>query len=136
MKFGLLGTGNWGRHYARLLPEFGEVVIMKRDIDPSVDAVIIATPAASHFNYIKQALKANKHILVEKPMVLSLKLAKEIKGLMCDKVFMVGHQYCYHSGVKEFMNMSLNEISLEHSMPIGQKKKIAIGRLHLTYFQL
>ena len=87
MKFGLLGKGNWGKHYARLLPEFGEVVIMNRKIDPSVDAVVIATPAFTHFEYIKQALRANKHILVEKPMVLSLKAAKIPLNLLNDSTF-------------------------------------------------
>ena len=52
---------------------------MNRRIDPSVDAVVIATPAVTHFEYIKQALLANKHILVEKPMVLSLTAARTIK---------------------------------------------------------
>ena len=123
MKFGLLGKGNWGRHYARLLPEFGELVVMDRKIYSSVDAVIIATPAVTHFEYIKQALEANKHILVEKPMVLSLKAAKKIKELINDKVFMVGHQYCYNDAVQELINKPLKEISLEHSMPLGKKKK-------------
>ena len=32
--------------------------------DPEVDAVVIATPAASHFSLAKQALLAGKHIFV------------------------------------------------------------------------
>ena len=97
---------------------------MNRRIDPSVDAVVIATPAVTHFEYIKQALLANKHILVEKPMVLSLTAARTIKNLMNDKVFMVGHQYCYNDVVQEFINKPLKEISLEHSVPF---KKIFPG---------
>ena len=73
MRIGLLGTGHWGKNYVRLLPEFGELIIMDRAIDPSVDCVVIATPAHTHYAYIKEALKLGKHILVEKPMVLSLK---------------------------------------------------------------
>jgi len=136
MKFGLLGKGNWGKHYARLLPEFGELVVMDRKIDPSVDAVVIATPAVTHFEYIKQALQENKHILVEKPMVLSLKAAKKIKELINDKVFMVGHQYCYNDAVQDFINKPLKEILLEHSIPLEQKKKISTGMLRLIYSRL
>ena len=36
--------------------------------DPSVDAVVIATPAASHFSLAKDALDAGKHVFVEKPL--------------------------------------------------------------------
>src|SRR3989344_6114930 len=112
MKFGLLGTGNWGNHYARLLPEFGELVVMDRKIDPSVDAVIIATPASTHFDYIKQALQADKHILVEKPMVLSVKDAEEVKKLIGDKVFMVAHQLCYHEFFADLRGKPFHFINL------------------------
>ena len=117
MRIGLLGTGKWGKHYARLIPEYGELIIMNREIDSTVDCVVIATPADTHFKYIKEALKANKHILVEKPMVLSLKEAMEIKQLLRDKVFMVAHQYCYNDEVKK--QKPKERISLTHSHPAG-----------------
>src|SRR3990167_7749974 len=117
MKIGLLGTGKWGKHYVRLLPEYGELVVMKRAIDPTVDCVVIATPAETHFEYIKQALEANKHILVEKPMVLSSKEAETIKELIKDKVFMVAHQYCYNDEIKK--QKPLNKISFTHSYEGG-----------------
>ena len=65
---------------------------------------------------------------------------------MNDKVFMVGHQYCYNDVVQEFINKPLKEISLEHSVPFKKKKyflgchaairkkKIFIGMLHRIYF--
>lgn len=43
-----------------------------------VDAVYIATPHLSHYQYIKGALNAGKHVLVETPMVLNGKQAKEL----------------------------------------------------------
>lgn len=59
-----------------------------------VDGVIIATPNDQHFENIKQCLKANKHIFVEKPLTSkyedALKLSPFLKE---DKVFMVGHNY-------------------------------------------
>lgn len=42
-----------------------------------VDAVYIASPHLTHYGYIKQAINAGKHVLVETPMVLNGKEAKE-----------------------------------------------------------
>lgn len=43
-----------------------------------VDAVYIATPHLSHYDYIKSAINAGKHVLVETPMVLNGEQAKEL----------------------------------------------------------
>ncbi|MBN2105061.1 Gfo/Idh/MocA family oxidoreductase [bacterium] len=57
--------------------------------DPSVSAVIIASPPFTHLEITKSALKAGKHILLEKPMVVSpdeldtlLKLIKRYPDLL------------------------------------------------------
>lgn len=42
-----------------------------------VDAVYIATPHLTHYEYIKQAINAGKHVLVETPMVLKGERARE-----------------------------------------------------------
>ncbi|MFC6934375.1 Gfo/Idh/MocA family oxidoreductase [Actinomadura yumaensis] len=36
--------------------------------DPAVGAVAVATPAATHFDLVRAALEAGKHVLVEKPL--------------------------------------------------------------------
>ena len=36
--------------------------------DPSIDAIAIATPVSSHFELGMAALKARKHVWLEKPM--------------------------------------------------------------------
>ncbi len=75
--------------------------------DPSVQAVAIATPAASHFPLAMAALAAGKHVLVEKPLTSALgdgvKLvqAAEDRGL----VLMCDHTYCYTSAVQELRRM-------------------------------
>ena len=43
-----------------------------------VDAVYIATPHLSHYDYIKAAINAGKHVLVETPMVLNGEQAKDL----------------------------------------------------------
>lgn len=47
----------------------------------AVDAVYIATPHLSHYEYIKQALTRKKHVLCETPLVLSGVEAKEMYAL-------------------------------------------------------
>lgn len=43
-----------------------------------VDAVYIASPHLTHYDYVKQSLEAGKHVLCEIPFVLSGKQAKEL----------------------------------------------------------
>ena len=48
------------------------------DLYAQVDAVYIATPHLSHYDYIKAAINAGNHVLVETPMVLNGEQAKEL----------------------------------------------------------
>jgi predicted dehydrogenase len=71
--------------------------------DKDVDAVVIATPAATHYGIAKDALEAGKHIFIEKPFVLKseegvelIKLAKAKKRLI-----MVGHTFEYNPAVRK-----------------------------------
>src|SRR6516162_6172845 len=49
--------------------------------DPAVNAVAIATPAATHFDLVRAALEAGKHVLVEKPLTSSLFEAEKLADL-------------------------------------------------------
>jgi predicted dehydrogenase len=49
--------------------------------DPQVDAVIVATPPASHLELATQVLAAGKHLLLEKPLDISLPRAQAIVEL-------------------------------------------------------
>lgn len=55
------------------------------DFYNSVDAVYIATPHLTHYNYIKDSIDAGKHVLCETPMVLDGEQAKELYKLAEDK---------------------------------------------------
>lgn len=49
-----------------------------KELYEAVDAVYVATPHPSHYQYIKDALCAGKHVLVETPMVLNGNQAREL----------------------------------------------------------
>jgi predicted dehydrogenase len=49
--------------------------------DPGVQAVLVATPTAMHFDHATAALSAGKHLLVEKPMALDL---PQSRGLVAE----------------------------------------------------
>lgn len=70
--------------------------------DPDVSAVIIATPAATHFSLARQALECGKHVLVEKPLATTvaevdiLARSADQRGL----VVMAGHTFIYNPAVR------------------------------------
>jgi len=70
--------------------------------DPSVDALVIATPAATHFDLAISALKSGKHVLVEKPMARTVEEVEKIGALAKknDLTAMVGHTFLYNSAVR------------------------------------
>ena len=70
--------------------------------DEEIKTVIIATPVQSHFDLSIQALEANKHILVEKPMATNVQEVEEI-GKLARKnnlIAMVGHTFIYNPAVR------------------------------------
>jgi predicted dehydrogenase len=70
--------------------------------DPSVDGIVIATPAASHFSLARQALDAGKHVFVEKPLATKVKEVDELARLAAERsrVVMTGHTFVYNSAVR------------------------------------
>jgi predicted dehydrogenase len=58
------------------------------------DAIIVATPAVTHVQYASKALRAGKHVLVEKPLALTAEEADALVALADQKnlVLQVGHQ--------------------------------------------
>lgn len=126
MKIGIIGTGNWGKNLVRTLndlkvldatadqaewlneavkKEYPRVnvysdyhLILKSDIK----AVVIATPAPTHYRIVKEALLAGKDVFVEKPMTLSAAEAIELADLAADaeKILMVGHLLLYQPAIQ------------------------------------
>jgi predicted dehydrogenase len=75
--------------------------------DPTVQAVAIATPAASHFPLAMAALDAGKHVLVEKPLTAALSDGQKLVQAAEDRglVLMCDHTYCYTPAVQELRRL-------------------------------
>jgi predicted dehydrogenase len=75
--------------------------------DPEVDAIVVATPASTHFELTKSCLKAGKHVLVEKPLAMYTKEADELVALAGEvgKTLMVGHSFLYNAAVNYIKNL-------------------------------
>jgi UDP-2-acetamido-3-amino-2,3-dideoxy-glucuronate N-acetyltransferase len=82
--------------------EFSEVLA-----NPCVDAVVLATPAVTHYEMAKAALKAGKDILVEKPLAIDVKHGEELVQLAEDKrrILMVGHILRYHPAISKLQKL-------------------------------
>ncbi len=120
MRVAVIGLGYWGTNWVRTLkesPDIEQVVgldpsdqaraaLVQRhsDIrvieslndllsDPALKAVILATPASTHFSLARRCLLAGKHVLVEKPATTRWDEARMLDRIAQDQalVFMVGH---------------------------------------------
>jgi len=122
LKVGLIGLGYWGKNIARNLSELGilsaicdnnlnflthykEVYKEARGynnendlLNSNIDAVFIATPAATHESLVRLALNKGKHVFVEKPLCLNVSEGEALRGLANSKSLklMVGHLLLYH----------------------------------------
>jgi predicted dehydrogenase len=70
--------------------------------DREVQAVIIATPAGSHYELARKFLLAGKHVFVEKPLATSVREVDELQAIATEKGLqvMVGHTFLYNSAVR------------------------------------
>jgi predicted dehydrogenase len=68
-----------------------------------IHAVVVATPAAQHFEMTRNALEHGKHVLVEKPLALSSEEGKKLVDIAHSNncVLMVGHTFLYNSAVRK-----------------------------------
>jgi predicted dehydrogenase len=82
---------------ARTTTDFDELLA-----DDELDAVVVATPAATHYELAKRALEAGKHVLVEKPPAMSAAEAEDLVATAesADRVLMPGHLLLYHPAVQ------------------------------------
>jgi predicted dehydrogenase len=130
IKIGIIGYGYWGPNLVRNFAETrgAEVaavadldtaklanlqrrfpaVKITRDfqdllVDPSIDAIAVATPVSSHFQLAMAILKAGKHLWLEKPMTeTSLQACKLVdEAERRQRVLMVDHTFIYTGAVRK-----------------------------------
>ncbi len=70
--------------------------------DPTVDAVVISTPTTTHYHLALAALRAGKHVLVEKPIAARVEEADELCELADrqGRVLMVGHVFLFNIAIR------------------------------------
>jgi len=132
IRIGLIGLGYWGKNLLRNLHGLGvldaacdlreDALARFRDqypgtrftsdcagllADPQIDAVAIASDAASHHRLVRQALLAGKDVFVEKPLALTAADGEELAELAerHRRVLMVGHILHYHPAVLKLREM-------------------------------
>jgi predicted dehydrogenase len=125
---GIIGCGHWGKNYLRVFREISEDIAMSvsdnrpqvldlisrrfpqikvchspQDIfdDPKIEAVVIATPAVTHYELVKGAIRSAKHVLVEKPFTLHGSEAGELIDMAAQvkRVLMVSHTFLYNPAI-------------------------------------
>ena len=82
INIGIIGRGYWGpinELYPRIKTTQNYNKILN---DKNIDAVIISTPAATHYKLTRDALICEKHVLVEKPIACEMNQAKELINLV------------------------------------------------------
>ena len=111
MRVAIVGMGYWGQKHARCFKALGcDIVTVDpeaqadfKDLTPALDsvqAVVIASPASTHFMQARQALLAGKHVLCEKPLALSVHEVEKLKPAD-GQVLMTGHTYLFNEKVRE-----------------------------------
>ncbi len=75
--------------------------------DPTIDAVAIATPVSTHFALTLAALRAGKHVLVEKPMALTSEQASRLvdEAERRNRILMVDHTFVYTGAVRKMREL-------------------------------
>ncbi|BCS54979.1 Gfo/Idh/MocA family protein [Geobacter sp. SVR] len=71
--------------------------------NPAIDAIAIATPVATHYQFARKALENGKHVLLEKPATSSTAEAEKLVDL-AEKhklTFMVDHTFIYTGAVRK-----------------------------------
>ncbi|MCX7353001.1 MAG: Gfo/Idh/MocA family oxidoreductase, partial [Proteobacteria bacterium] len=152
IKISVIGCGYWGKNLVRNFSELGVLhsvcdakhelantasqtygipaLSLEEVLKSDVDGVVIAAPAAQHYDLTQKALKAGKHVFVEKPLSLKIEDAKKLceLALQTDRKLMVGHLLQYHPAFLE-----LKQLIAKGNL--GRLQYIYSNRLNLGKFR-
>jgi predicted dehydrogenase len=98
--------------------------------DPEIDAVVIATPVSSHYELALAALRAGKHVLVEKPIASNSDQARKLVDEAAARklVLLVDHTFVYTDAVRKIRELIAEE-------KLGQIYYYDAVRVNLGLFQ-
>lgn len=107
IRVGIIGRARWGQLYVQTLRELGlspAWVCGAADTRFDADAIIIATPAETHFDLAMKAMANGCHVLVEKPMAMSSAQAEKmvVAARARGGVAWVGHTHLFSPAWREF----------------------------------
>lgn len=151
MSTAVIGCGYWGKNYVRIVSSLNRcgwaideskqarVAIARKHgvkcaaqvspaiADPDVTSVIIATPAGTHFDLVRTALLAGKHVLVEKPLTLESGTSKELANLAerLGLTLMVGHTFLFNSRLWKLISIT------QDAKQFGELRYITCKRTNL-----
>lgn len=127
-RIGVIGCGAWGPNHVRNFAALPNVALvgaadLREDklarvagLAPGIatfrsaaemmaaakpDAVVVSTPTRTHYEVVKQALEAGKHVLCEKPLCDTVADAEALVRLAAEKrlVLMTGHVFLFNRGI-------------------------------------
>jgi len=151
----VIGCGYWGKNLVRVFYELKALLaIYDKDKDRTtiisekypdlvvynnledtlsdsrIQGVVISTPAATHYSLAKEALKANKDVMVEKPISLHYHEGEELVALARaqNRILMVGHVLIYHPAIIKLKELIDNG-------EIGKIHYICSNRLNFGKFR-
>jgi predicted dehydrogenase len=150
----VVGYGNWGSKHVRVLAGMPDVAVTVVDRDPlrlaaagrafpmvsldesldrvlpAVDGVIVATPPGSHASIAHAAMRADCHVLVEKPLATTVADCESLidAAVMNDVHLMVGHTFEHDAAIWKLRDIA-------NSGELGQIRYIDCARLNLGLFQ-
>jgi len=116
-----------GRSTAKALaPQAAVVSSVEAALCAPVAGVVIATPAETHYEFVKQAFAAGKDVFVEKPLALTYEQGVHLVRLAetAERILMVGHVLEYHPAI-------LRLYALIHQGALGKVQYIYSNRVSL-----
>ena len=138
----VVGIGDWGKNLVRNFHKLSKLIAIcdinhivaeqiavkyqvknlswQQILDSNEINTVAIVKDQSHYQFVKEALLANKHVFVEKPLAHTFKQAKELCNIasQVNKKIMVGHLLQYHPAFVELQKLC---------------KEQALGKLRYVY---
>ena len=151
----VVGCGRWGKNHVRNFSELGalrtvcdastallsavreqypgvhcETSYEKVLGDDAIKGIVLATPAAMHYEMAKAAMEAGKDVLVEKPLALKVEDGEDLVRVAEEtgRILMIGHLLYYHPAIEKLNEMVKDGV-------LGKIFYISSNRLNFGQFR-